>query len=111
MHCVAHNLLVSLRQLVAVEEPKAELSSAPPVVTNQSFRETKADRKLHNDRRKRDPLGEGHPCTWRTLIIKVATKVVVSSRRVVLQLSSSWPNLEYFQKVAEAIERFRPLTN
>src|ERR1019366_3854917 len=32
-------------------------------------------------RRQRDPLGEGHPRTWRLLFIKVAAEVVVSSRR------------------------------
>ena len=32
-------------------------------------------------RRQRDPLGEGYPCTWRTLLIKVAAEVVVSTRR------------------------------
>src|SRR5262249_16224217 len=32
-------------------------------------------------RRQRDPLGEGHPCTWRTLLIKVAAEVAVRTRR------------------------------
>lgn len=113
MHCLSHNLLVSLRQLVAVEEPisvESEDSPSLPPPANKSFKETKAERKVHNDRRKRDPLGEGHPCTWRTHVIKVAARILFSTRRIVLQLSASWPHLKYFQQVAAAIERFRPLT-
>lgn len=110
MHCLSHNLLVSLRQVVAVEAPTPNVSQQKPAAENQTFRETKAERKVHNDRRKRDPLGEGHPCTWRTHVIKVAARILVSTRRVVLQLSASWPHLEYFRKVAEAIERLRPFT-
>ena len=109
MHCLSHNMLVSLRRLAAVQEP-TPIASQEPQSPNKSFKETKADRKVHNDRRKRDPLGEGHPCTWRTHVIKVAARIVVSTRRVILQLSASWPHLKYFQQVAAAIERFRPLT-
>lgn len=112
LHCVAHNLLVSLRRIVAVEAPSLKLStdsSESLAGSHQSFKETKAERKAHNDRRKRDPLGEGHPCTWRTHVIKVAARVMVSARRAVLQLSAHWPHLHYFRKVADAIEHFRPL--
>lgn len=107
MHCLSHNLLVNLRRLVA--EPIPELKENPesePPSTNRTFKETRAERKVHNDRRKRDPLGEGHPCTWRTHIIKVAARIVVSARRVVLQMSASWPHIKYFKKVASAIERY-----
>jgi len=31
------------------------------------------------------------------LLIKVAAEVLVSSRRVLVRLSSSWPNRPYFQ--------------
>ena len=51
----------------------------------------------------RDPLGEGHPCTWRTLLIKVAAEVVVSMRRIVVRLSSSWPHLEWYCRVCERL--------
>jgi len=112
MHCVSHNLLVRLRRLVALEPEQLTL---PPKAADESqrvnrpFVETRQDRKRHNDRRKRDPLGEGHPCTWRTHVIKVAARVVVSTRRVVLQLSASWPHLKYFRDVTDAIARYRPL--
>jgi hypothetical protein len=39
-------------------------------------------------RRQRYPLREGHPCTWRILLIKVAAEVVVRTRRIVVRLSS-----------------------
>lgn len=107
MHCVAHNLLTTLRQEVAMPAPAA-LAAEPVKPPNSSFRETKADRKVHNTRRRRDPLGEGHPCTWRTHVIKVAARIVVSSRRIVLELAASWPHLEFIRRVSSAIERFRP---
>jgi hypothetical protein len=112
MHCVSHNMLVLLRRLAAVEEPPLAVGDSDSVESessNRSFAETKQDRKKHNDRRHRDPLGEGHPCTWRTHVIKVAARVVVSTRRVVLQLSASWPHLRYFRHVSQAIADYRPL--
>jgi hypothetical protein len=54
-------------------------------------------------RRQRDPLGEGHPCIWRTLLIKVAAEVVVRTRRIVVRLSSSWPHLEWYRRVCERL--------
>jgi hypothetical protein len=54
-------------------------------------------------RRQRDRLGEGHPCTWRTLLIKVAAGVVVRTRRIVVRLSSSWPHLDWYRRVCERL--------
>jgi hypothetical protein len=112
MHCVSHNMLVLLRRLVALEQPQLEAGESEPTeseLVNRPFVETRQERKVHNDRRRRDPLGEGHPCTWRTHVIKVASRIVVSTRRVILQLSASWPHLRYFRHVADAIDRYRPL--
>ena len=39
----------------------------------------KSRKKYQNARRRRDPLGEGQPHTWRLLFIKVAATVVVST--------------------------------
>jgi hypothetical protein len=50
-----------------------------------------------------DPLGEGHPCTWRILLIKVAAEVVVRTRRIVIRLSSSWPHLDWYRRVCERL--------
>jgi hypothetical protein len=54
-------------------------------------------------RRQRDPLGEGHPGTWRTLLIKVAAEVIVRTRRVVARLSSSWSHLDWYRRVCERL--------
>lgn len=109
MHCVSHNLLVRLREQVADHSPQQALENEEESqAANRSFAESSQNRKRHNDRRKRDRLGEGHPCTWRTHVIKVAARIVVSTRRLVLQVSASWPHLKYFREVAEAIARYDP---
>jgi hypothetical protein len=38
------------------------------------------------------------------LFIKVAAEVVVSSRRIVIRLSSCWPHLEQFRQVCERLQ-------
>jgi len=98
LHSAALNLLVRLRQIVAVP--------APPVVEEPAVAarpEAVAQRQRHNARRRRDPLGEGQPATWRLLLIKVAAEVVESCRRVVVRLSGSWPYLDYYQQVSVAV--------
>jgi Transposase DDE domain group 1 len=96
LHSAALNLLVQLRQVVAVPPPvvaAAAATTADPV----------ARRRRHNERRRRDPLGEGQPGTWRLMLIKVAAEVVVSCRRVVVRLSSSWPYWDYYEQVSRAV--------
>jgi hypothetical protein len=99
LHTAAYHLLVRMRHLVA--DPPAEVNSPDnlPVETLSGRRR----RAWHNQRRKHDPLGEGHPCTWRTRLIKVAATVRESTRRVVVQLSSSWPYLGHYRRVAESL--------
>lgn len=58
-----------------------------------------ARRRYFSQRRQADPLGEGHPCTWRSLLIKVAATVTVSSRRVLVRLSASWPYLDWYHRL------------
>jgi Transposase DDE domain group 1 len=96
LHSAALNLLVRLRQVVAVP---------PPVVgdTTPAAADPVARRRRHNERRRRDPLGGGQPGTWRLLLIKVAAEVVVSCRRVVVRLSSSWPYRGYYEEVSRAV--------
>lgn len=102
LHTAAFNLLTRLRRLVAdppPEDARAELpreALAPPERQRQ-----------HNRRRERDPLGEGQPCTWRTRLIKVAARIVQSSRRVVVQLSGSWPYLEHYRRVSDRVLSLR----
>jgi hypothetical protein len=56
--------------------------------------------------RQREPLDPGHPGTGRALLIKVAAEVVVvSTRRVLAQLSSSWPHRGWYRRVCERLRR------
>ncbi|MEM6692656.1 MAG: IS1380 family transposase [Planctomycetota bacterium] len=105
MHSLSANLLVCLRQVIQVVPKIAEdaghaipLEAQPAVVK----------RRHHARRRRRDPLGEGHACTWRTHVIKVACRVVVSMRRVRLQISSSWPWADHLRRVAACLLDYHP---
>ena len=98
LHTVAYHLLVCMRRLVA-DPPPANTSNDLPVETLPGRRR----RAWHNQRRNHDPLGEGHPCTWRTRLIKVAAIVRESTRRVVVQLSPSWPYLGHYRRIAEQL--------
>src|SRR5262245_7930069 len=118
LHAAAMNLVVRLRRFIAEPLPTPVLpaDTAPP--TNQPGEAalpadatcvpvgalTGAARQRHfRLRRQRNPLGEGHPCTWRTLLIKVAAEVIVQTRRIMVQLSSSWPHLDWYRRVCERL--------
>jgi hypothetical protein len=119
LHAAAMNLLVRLRRFMAEPlpalVPPAETAArgtsqagegASPAIEACVPAEALAgeERRRHfRLRRQRDPLGEGHPCTWRTLLIQVAAEVVVRTRRVVVRLSSSWPHLEWYRRVCERL--------
>lgn len=98
LHAAAFNLLVRFRQALAlppVPEP-------PPDVPPQALPD--AERRRHYQRcRQRDPLAQAQPGTWRTLLIKVAAEISVSTRRVIVRLSAYWPNLDYFQRVCHSL--------
>lgn len=97
LHAAALNLLVRLRREIA-DPPAARQGEAATL--------TGVERKRYqNARRRRDPLGEGHPATWRLLLIKVAASVLVSCRRIVVRLSGSWPNQNYFEQVHQHVCR------
>ena len=95
LHTAAYNLLVRMRHIV-VEPPSAMPSQEVPLEALAGAER----RQWHNHRREHDPLGEGQPCTWRTRLIKVAARVRQTARRVVVELSSSWPYLKHFQQVS-----------
>jgi hypothetical protein len=101
LHAAALNLLVRLRRVVSKNPTPRELGMHDrlPAETLAGSRR----RTFFNRRRQSDPLGEGHPCTWRTRLIKVAAEVLVSSRRVLIRLSSSWPYLDHFAAVSRTI--------
>jgi hypothetical protein len=98
LHTAAYNLLVHTRRVVA--DPPSDL---PPQDLPTEALTGRRRRAWHNRRREHDPLGEGQPCTWRTRLIKVAARVRETSRRVLVELSASWPYLAYFQRVSQRI--------
>jgi hypothetical protein len=98
LHAAALNLLVRLRREIA-NPPPVETAAPLPVETW-----TETERKRYQRlRRQHDPLGEGQPWTWRTLLIKVAATVIVSTRRVLVQVSASWPHFHYFRQITEHV--------
>jgi hypothetical protein len=111
LHCLANNLLVSLRQHVAA--PPVNVPAPPddyPAPDTQTqdhlppeARTGAARRRIFNRRRAADPLGEGHACTWRMRLIKVAARIKVTARRVHVFLSGSWPYLDHFRDVGRAV--------
>jgi hypothetical protein len=101
LHAAAHNLLVRLRRVVA--DPPAESTTAEVPTEAATGR---ARRRHHNRRRQHDPLGEGQPCTWRTQLIKVAARVTERARRVLVELSGSWPYLAQYRRVSERVLAF-----
>lgn len=99
LHSIAANLLVKLRGLIAdPPEPLPDSEDRPIEVRSKSLK-----RQQHNRRRKADPLGEGHACTWRMLVIKVATRVIVTTRRVRLLIASSWPYSRWLEKLGHVL--------
>jgi hypothetical protein len=100
LHCLAANLLVGQRQVVA--DPPAV---NPPSPLPTEALAGRARKQFFNQRRQADPLGEGHAETWRTRLIKVAAEVVVRVRRIIIRLSASWPFLEQFRAVCQANAR------
>jgi hypothetical protein len=104
MHALAANLLVRLRRLVADPPPPPQVEPDLPV----EARSPRQKRRRHNERRAADPLGEGHACTWRTMLIKVAATIIVSTRRIRVLLSGSWPHVNFYQTVSQAVLGFTP---
>lgn len=45
-------------------------------------------------------LRAGQPCTWRTMVIKVAAVVMQRTRRVVVKLAGNWPWWHLYRDVA-----------
>jgi hypothetical protein len=111
LHCLANNLLVLLRQSIATPPacPVAAPADSPapdPFIPEQLPPEARTGgtrRRDWNRRRAADPLGEGHACTWRMRLIKVAARIQVTARCVRVFLSGSWPFLDHFRDVGRAV--------
>jgi len=102
MHVLSANLLVRVRRLVA-DPPAPESGNEVPTEALAG----RARKRWFNRRREHDPLGEGHAETWRMRLIKVAAQIVVSTRRVLVRLSGSWPFLRHYQAVSAAVNEAR----
>jgi hypothetical protein len=94
LHATAFNLLTRLRWEVAAPPPEPQADLPVEALAGR------ARRTWFNRRREGDPLGEGHPATWQTRLIKVAAQIVLSRRRIVVRLSAFWPYLEHYRHVA-----------
>ena len=101
LHAAALNLLVRLRSATAHElEPQdVGLKSDLPVEALPPDQK----RTYFNRRRRADVLGEAFACTWRTRLIKVAAEIFVSARRIVIRLSGSWPYLDEYVRISQAV--------
>lgn len=102
MHTLAYNLLVRLRRFVAAPPQPPRVNPELPL----EARTPQQKRQHFNQRRKADPLGEGHASTWRTQLIKVGARIVQVHRRVRVLLSSTWPFWNHFRMVSRAVLAF-----
>jgi hypothetical protein len=114
LHATANNLLVRLRRAFASPPPPPPSipTALDPPVSDPVPTEAlvgPARRRYFNRRRLADPLGEGQPCTWRSLLIKVAAEVIVSSRRILVRLSASWPHLDWYRRLCVLLNSVRPV--
>lgn len=104
LHAAANNLLIRLRRAFASPPPlplpvptSLHAPASDPMPTEALA--GAARRRYFTRRRQADPLGEGQPCTWRSLLIKVAAEVIRSSRRILVRLSASWPYLDWYRRL------------
>lgn len=104
MHTLAANLLVRLRQLVAKPPLPPHVEPDLPL----EARPLPQKRRHWSQRRQADPLGEGQACTWRTLVIKVAARIIVTARRVRVLLSTAWPHWRYYLAASRAVVAYAP---
>jgi Transposase DDE domain group 1 len=107
LHAAALNLLVRVRHAVVMLPPTTAELQLPVELPTAAIDEPHR-RRFFNKRRERDPLGEGFACTWRTRLIKVAAEIITRARRVIVRLSSTWPHLDHFLAVSQAVIPRRP---
>jgi hypothetical protein len=102
LHAAAFTLLVRLRHAVALPPPSVAGLGLPAELPAAAI-DGPHRKRFFNQRRRRDPLGEGFASTWRTRLIKVAAEVITRARRVIVRLSASWPHLDDFVAVSRAV--------
>ncbi|MEM6692827.1 MAG: IS1380 family transposase [Planctomycetota bacterium] len=103
LHCVSYNLLAKLRGIVSdpLEQPE-DFDGIPFEACSDLHKRT-----YRNRNRRHDPLGRGQAMTWRMLIVKVAGRVELLSRKVRLLIPSSWPHWRYLHRVSVALSGYR----
>jgi hypothetical protein len=114
LHAAALNLLIRLRRVVADPPPLTTADDrsgdavpvADPTLPVESLAGEER-RRYHRYRRQRDPLGQGHITTWRTMFIKLACEVIQSTRRILLRIPAHWPHLPWFRRVCQGIDKLR----
>jgi len=99
LHTAALNLLVRLRSELPDhpgpdEEPAAPRPRPAPLPDAESAGPPRGAE-----------LRRAQPATWRLRLIKVAAEVTVSSRRVLVRLSSAWPSLPTWRLVLQTVQR------
>ena len=102
LHVQAHNLLIRIRREIAAPPLPLPDDDDLPVEALSG----RARKQFANLRRRADPLGEGHPATWRTRLIKVAAEVVERARCIRVRLSGSWPYLSHYDALCTAASAF-----
>ena len=106
---LALNLLVRLRHAVVLSPPTTAELGLPAELPTAAI-DVPHRKRFFNRRRRRDPLGEGFACTWRTRLIKVAAEVITRARRVIVRLSASWPHLDSFFAVSRVVNSVAAVT-
>ena len=96
LHAAAMNLLVQLRQEI-VNPPIQEPSEIPVEALVRKVAEKVPERVAVGIRWAK----ANHALAF--AVIKVAATVVVSTRRILIQLSRSWPNRNFFEHVSQHV--------
>ena len=99
-----------MRQVVAAvptDRPVSTIVVGQPELPVEALPQPQRAR-WFNHRREQDPLGEGHAPTRRTRLIKVAAEVIVSSRRILIRLSGTWPYLDHYVDISDQILALAP---
>src|SRR5712692_2196130 len=86
---------------LTLPDSRVMLPTGTDVLFGAGQGDDKGNQRKNPDHNQQD--GEGQPATWRLLFIKIAAEVTVSKRRILIQLSRSWPYLHYFQRVCQRL--------
>ena len=102
LHAAALNLLVRLRHAVVLSPPTSAELGLPAELPTAAI-DAPHRKRFFNQRRQRDPLGEGFACTWRTRLIKVAAEVITRARRVIVGCRRVGHILDHFLAVSRIV--------